>query len=1037
MSFTIYTAGDATFLSEVFNSVAMVSGSGAIGSVAAVGALVTVLLLGFRAILEGGQAIRFEELLLGFVVYMVAFYPTTTVLVEDGYTGHVHPVDNVPLGPAVAGWAASSVGYKLTSIFETGYRFSAHGSNDSLHRFAEPLELLMRLRSSATNPLVMSAWNGQLGPYADMRRSWENYYKHCTLIKVDLGLTTIDKIIHGDFLEATKFDSEIYGTQLFLDRQGGTEHTCADAHILLREATALATVPGSQSDQLMHAFLTKGLEEGGWGVGMSATDKMEAQASPLLGYAVDIQKYMQATVLDPVFNDAVEGRYQDMQDVAAAIAFRQSLAQRNTQWSQESTAFMTVIRPAMTFFEGFVYAITPMMAMLLVMGRFGMNLAGKYLQTVFWVQLWLPILSICNLYIRNAADKQIQATYSQAASFGNLNYESFYMVNNIPEVVESWLAVGSMLAAATPMLSFFLISGSAYAFTNIAGRLSGQDHFDEKQVSPNAVNMGAVNDVAPMMSHTIGGGGVLSGTAGYTQEVSISEGYANELSSARSNELAAQKGFSNTFSSAMKESVSQGKGFQTLNSLSKSGIFSESKTAGLDQSEIEKVAKQHGVSSSTVAQHVMSVGAAATAGFKIGGFGASVSAETKQNWSEEQQKKYDETIASLAQQSLSKGMGTSLMDQLSEGFSRQGSESFMSGAESSTTRQLTESAQKHQATREQYAQLSSKKDGYTNTQKYKYNEVGANLHTAGLGSKMAALAGSSKELNDAAIGYENMFRQRFGWSPEVARNAGMFNAVMQHGTSDQRLAALGLLSEATGGYNASGPLVDNSHLTGVDPSSIQRQGVGAVEDLSGIQVGSANMDQLFKDGGAKVVREHNASLDRKVGLDALERQAGSAVPMSAKLNAQTLANTHTEALVGAIKAGNVDGPVSSAVLRAATLQGNTQVGRTQEFANDLAPLLSKGAADYMAEVRLGGGFAEYTEPAYQAWRDEFAERDAHGNIMRDESGSAILSASNERVLALNKAIIDRNANTNSAYAEREIGQMSMSNQRLGFMPQGR
>ena len=82
MSFTIYTAGDATFLTEVFNSVAMVSGSGAIASVAAVGALVTVILLGFRAILEGGRAIRFEELLLGFVVYMIAFYPTTTVLVE-------------------------------------------------------------------------------------------------------------------------------------------------------------------------------------------------------------------------------------------------------------------------------------------------------------------------------------------------------------------------------------------------------------------------------------------------------------------------------------------------------------------------------------------------------------------------------------------------------------------------------------------------------------------------------------------------------------------------------------------------------------------------------------------------------------------------------------------------------------------------------------------------------------------------------------------------------------------------------------------
>lgn len=134
MSFTIYTAGDASFLEEVLNSVAMVSGSGAIASVAAVGALVTVIILGFRSIMEGGKSIRFEELLLGFIIYMISFYPTTTALIEDGYSGNVHVVDNVPLGPVVAGWAVSSVGYKLTKIFETGYRFTSHGSADSLHQ---------------------------------------------------------------------------------------------------------------------------------------------------------------------------------------------------------------------------------------------------------------------------------------------------------------------------------------------------------------------------------------------------------------------------------------------------------------------------------------------------------------------------------------------------------------------------------------------------------------------------------------------------------------------------------------------------------------------------------------------------------------------------------------------------------------------------------------------------------------------------------------------------------------------------------------
>ncbi len=60
----------------------------------------------------------------------------------------------------------------------------------------------------------------------------------------------------------------------------------------------------------------------------------------------------------------------------------QAIQQRNTQWAAEQSMFMTVVRPMLTFFEGFIYAITPIIAFIIVMGSFGLQLAGKYVQTI-------------------------------------------------------------------------------------------------------------------------------------------------------------------------------------------------------------------------------------------------------------------------------------------------------------------------------------------------------------------------------------------------------------------------------------------------------------------------------------------------------------------------------------------------------------------------------------------------------------------------------------------------------------------------------
>src|SRR5699024_1353482 len=220
--------------------------------------------------------------------------------------------------------------------------------------------------------------------------------------------------------------------------------------------------------------------------GLNANNNIN-QALQNLGISnTDAQKYMQSAILAPIYEQAVIGRYQDMQDFSSAIALNQALQQRNTQWASEQSMFMTTVRPLQTFFEGFVYGITPILAMLIVTGSFGFSMAGKYLQLLFWVQLWLPLLSIINLYIMSSAAGEIQ-------TYDDPNITSMYALEGLSESVQHWVSIGGMLAAAVPMIALFVVTGSTYAFAQIAGRIQGQDHFNEK------INTPDVAQPAPLM----------------------------------------------------------------------------------------------------------------------------------------------------------------------------------------------------------------------------------------------------------------------------------------------------------------------------------------------------------------------------------------------------------------------------------------------------------------------------------------------------------------------------------------------------------
>ena len=82
-----------------------------------------------------------------------------------------------------------------------------------------------------------------------------------------------------------------------------------------------------------------------------------------------VQSFMLTNILRPAINNAVQRFYTKSETMASAM-LAQGVTQRNVQWSTEASMWSTVAQPLMTFFEGFVYAITPFVAILCCLGMF-------------------------------------------------------------------------------------------------------------------------------------------------------------------------------------------------------------------------------------------------------------------------------------------------------------------------------------------------------------------------------------------------------------------------------------------------------------------------------------------------------------------------------------------------------------------------------------------------------------------------------------------------------------------------------------------
>lgn len=785
---TIHSIGDATFLAQVLNAVAMIMGTNDFVRLVSIGLLLGVLVIVLQGLFRGAREIAWQQLLLGWIIYACMFVPTTTVIIEDSYTGKARPVDNVPIGVAFAGSMISNIGYGITVLFETAYSDVASSTE---RPFVEPLMIVNALRAHASDEEVINRLNHAVGAGTDMGKTLENYIKECSMPKLALRVTTPNEMITGNAIEQLEFNSNIYGTRIFLNNATGENLTCKDAWTKIKVALEKSKDPAVIT-AISSAANIKGE------TGFANIDDYGSAFEALNIDSTQIEQFILTSVIKPIYEKAAMGYFKSVGDRTSAVMFNQAVMQRNTQWATEASMFMTVVRPFLSFFEGFMFAITPVLAFLLVLGGMGISLGLKYVMLILWIQLWMPVLSIINLYIIMSARGALAAE----------TFTSFYSIDNCALQIEHWIATGGMLAAATPLISLFLITGSTFAFTSLTQRMAGGDHINEKLHSPDVMTKGAfyAHDSAGNGNSALGA--IRTGTENTLPRINFDNMQQNALSSANAEAKSAINSLNDSYSTSYTDEASRSDQANISRTLGQRMQASQNKAVQQLEQGVRQTSWGKNLTDTQMAQVVDTVSMGVSAGLDSGAIlkmlGARVGFQTASGTSESDHNTHSTSISEQDVRSLSNTIQTTDAAELTKAreaaLTETDSKAFLAKAGVSDNSQVGKIAanavQKSRNFTETASAIKSNSFSGSVDVREMRGMLNNNEGNAKLGQLYNAYQGTAIGRQADAIA-TNM--QKFnGVSADVARAAGLISALGMSSNHQDQQNLVGLLNTATG-----------------------------------------------------------------------------------------------------------------------------------------------------------------------------------------------------------------------------------------------
>ena len=498
----IISIGDEAFLYKIFQFLAMLNSNGTdlYARLGFLAALIGIILVLITAVTSNGRQFPIGGYAVAIALFLVFFGQTTSVELEDFYTGRTDIVQDVPLGTALVGSVVSQAGVAIIQYFQTG--LSSPGSSTLSPQYA--LDALMAYRNLNNTNSYCGFGSTAMCNWA---RTFKSYVSNCVLPEYKLrgGWWNGDPNSSSNLLSAIQVADLGFVTDDYLGNPSqtaagqtstGEVSDCANTYTDLNQAwqtpsTGIAagfaglmkinTPTGtSTTDALNSAYSVLAAETtqptGSSGGGLPALLSQAAQNAQ--------QSVLNAVSANLLARGFAQG-YQDANQAGEASMIESAANQRNVQFAAQSTLFTRTLRATMTFFEGVIYGLAPFLAFLIPLGPIGFRYAGRYLQLLAWLFLWMPLLSFVNLFEIMSVLREMNALLP---ALGNAPLISAIGLNQIEYTVSDWVGMGGYLTTAVVGLSGMIVFGSVAAFQGVAAEANAPTRLDPTTLAPDAMS---------------------------------------------------------------------------------------------------------------------------------------------------------------------------------------------------------------------------------------------------------------------------------------------------------------------------------------------------------------------------------------------------------------------------------------------------------------------------------------------------------------------------------------------------------------------
>lgn len=493
----IYTIGDPSFLADVFNAVAMLTGQNDYFVALKIAAAIGVLYFFTAGVLKN-EFPKLQNLLIGWIFVSAFIVPKTTVEIQGIMDRSVHAVANVPFGVALPANLLSTISYYLTDAFETAFQPVEASQSLTKGGFIDPLKALVSVRQVALsgNPVLYQALNsGDVN--IDFMRSATSYITRCTIPALNNGKGITETGLKTNSLdEAAALRDTITGGAVQISVDGvKTIETCQTAHTKL-VAYLNAAVQTPQFKEAMAAQLNPN-KSSGLG-GYDAMAKAESAVTIIAGTHFSAFEFVRASIWQSALEKAMKDNAMSNYDMANAIMIDSAIQKRNTEWSAMGGEFVKQIPAFATIVEGLVYSTISMVGFLMAVGAQTLSLVGKYFGLLVWLGFWMPVMAVTNMFAWHVASSSYNKYMSGMSKDQLLSYSG---LETISQSLESAIATGSYMFALTPVLAMFFAYGSSQVLSALSGRMVAggmEGKIDTSAVAPTAVSNSAYSQGSNM-----------------------------------------------------------------------------------------------------------------------------------------------------------------------------------------------------------------------------------------------------------------------------------------------------------------------------------------------------------------------------------------------------------------------------------------------------------------------------------------------------------------------------------------------------------